>query len=207
MIIKTFVNGPLSVNTYLVRKDSVTIAIDPGHDMSEVLLYLSEEGVNLDLILLTHGHIDHVAGVATLKEAFPDAPVWIHKGDVGMAKDLPMQSRMLGMATVPSFEIDRILDKEDKLEFNGVEFELIYISGHSEGSICYRFDEHIFSGDTLFNFSVGRTDLMGSTTHQELIGNIKKKLYDPFEESYLVYPGHGPATTIGFEKSNNIMVR
>lgn len=207
MKVETFPNGPLSVNSYLLYKNRVAVVIDPGHDLAGLINRCKSINLEVQAVLLTHGHLDHIAGVAQVLEKYPKCSVKIDRNDLEMAGALKMQAQMLMMDCPDGFEIDDVLDTPCKLNTELGEFEVVRISGHSSGSVCFIIDNMIFSGDTLFNFAVGRTDLLGSTSNKELIENINNKLIKKFGDTTRVFPGHGPETTIGFEKMNNIMLK
>lgn len=207
MKVEVFPNGPLSVNSYLLYKNRFAVIIDPGHDLKVLLDRCSSMNLEVKAVLLTHGHLDHIAGVAQVLRIYPKCSVKIDRNDLEMACAIEMQSQMLMMDCPDSFEIDEVLDSPCRLDTEIGEIDVVRISGHSSGSVCYIIDNTIFSGDTLFNFAVGRTDLLGSTSNRELIENINNKLIKKFSDTTRVFPGHGPETTIGFEKENNIMLK
>lgn len=206
MNVETFENGPLRVNTYLITNSNSAVVVDPGEDIEDLLKKIEDNSLKIEGILLTHGHIDHVFSVEFLKEK-SGAPVYLNRKDAEMASNLEYQSRLLGMNYTRDFGVDIYVEDGESLSIAGMEIECCLISGHTQGSVCYYVDGSVFTGDTLFNYTVGRTDLLGSTTHSELIQNIRTKLFNKFDDAVVVYPGHGPSSTIGFEKKNNIMFR
>jgi glyoxylase-like metal-dependent hydrolase (beta-lactamase superfamily II) len=198
---------PFAENTYIVwrpgRADA--LVIDPGFEPEPVLEKLRDEGLTVRLILNTHGHVDHIAGNAALKEAFPDAPLVIGAGDAPMLTD-PMRnlSGLSGVA-ITSPPADRLVRDGDVLEAAGVRLEVLDIPGHSPGHVVYLVREEsppvVFGGDVLFRGSIGRTDFPGGDLGQ-LLGGIRAKLW-PLPEDTVVYPGHGPATAVGHERRTN----
>ena len=198
---------PFAENTYVVwrpgRADA--LVIDPGFEPEPVLDKLRDEGLTPAVILNTHGHVDHIAGNAALKEAFPDAPLVIGAGDAVMLTD-PMRnlSGLSGMA-ITSPPADRLVTEGDVVEAAGLRLEVLDIPGHSPGHVVYLLrDEEppvVFGGDVLFRGSIGRTDFPGGDLRQ-LLGGIRAKLW-PLPEATVVYPGHGPATAVGHERRTN----
>ncbi len=204
--VTAYENGPLRVNTYLVSEDTAGVIIDPGSALSELIELLDETGLRIEAILLTHGHLDHVAGAAEIKKR-TGAPVMMHADDVAMTRDLAFQSRYLMMKEPDPFTVDRIVEDGDVLDLLQTGIECIRIGGHSSGSLCYLIDTMLFSGDTLFNYTVGRTDLLGGTSQDEVQGSRQGELLERLEDSGEVYQGHGTATTNGFEKQHNIRLQ
>jgi hydroxyacylglutathione hydrolase len=198
---------PFAENTYVVwrpgRADAVVI--DPGFEPEPVLAKLRDEGLTPAVILNTHGHVDHIAGNAALKEAFPDAPLVIGAGDAAMLTD-PMRnlSGLSGMA-ITSPPADRLVTEGDVVEAAGLRLEVLDIPGHSPGHVVYLLrDEEppvVFGGDVLFRGSIGRTDLPGGN-HQQLIASITDKLL-PLGDDVAFICGHGPTSTIGQERATN----
>jgi glyoxylase-like metal-dependent hydrolase (beta-lactamase superfamily II) len=169
--------------------------------------FLKERNLEPEALILTHGHGDHIAGVEPLRENFEKIKVCIHKDDAEMLIDSSRNfSSFLGKK-IEASPADIILEDEGKIEFAGLKFTIIHTPGHTPGGIClYNSDEKIlFSGDTLFAGSVGRTDFSGYDERQsmkQLIEGIKNKLL-VLPDDTKVLPGHGPASTIGQEKLNN----
>jgi glyoxylase-like metal-dependent hydrolase (beta-lactamase superfamily II) len=197
---------PFAENTYIVwrpgRADAVVI--DPGFEPEPVLEHLADEGLTAALILNTHGHVDHIAGNADLKRAFPAAPLVIGAGDAAMLTD-PMRN-LSGLAgeSIVSPPADRLVGEDDVVEAVGLRLEVLDIPGHSPGHVVYVLrgaPPVVFGGDVLFRGSIGRTDFPGGDLGQ-LIGGIRAKLW-PLPDETVVYPGHGPATTVGHERRTN----
>jgi hydroxyacylglutathione hydrolase len=205
----TIVSEPFAENSYIVglpdRKD--VFIVDPGFDPKAILQYLEDEGLTLSAIVNTHGHVDHIAGNRALKRAFPDAPLIIGIGDVPMLTDaFENMSAQFGLP-VTSPAADRTVREGDQLELAGLEWEVFEIPGHSPGHVVYlwRGQPHVvLGGDVLFRGSVGRTDLPGGS-FELLRSGIESKLW-PLPDETVVYPGHGPVTTIGHEKRTNPFV-
>jgi glyoxylase-like metal-dependent hydrolase (beta-lactamase superfamily II) len=156
------------------------------------------------LILNTHGHVDHIAGNAALKRAFPDAPLLIGAGDAAMLTDPMLNLSGLSGVAVTSPPADRLLVEGDVVEAAGLRLEVLDIPGHSPGHIVFVLRDEppvVFGGDVLFRGSIGRTDFPGGDLDQ-LLGGIRAKLW-PLPAATVVYPGHGPATTVGHERRTN----
>jgi glyoxylase-like metal-dependent hydrolase (beta-lactamase superfamily II) len=204
--LQTIVSAPFDENSYVIglpnRKDAVVV--DPGFQPELILEYLNDESLTPVAILNTHGHVDHIAGNTAIKQAFPDLPILIGHGDADMLTDADLNlSGPYGMPIV-SPPADRTLHDGDKLELAGLELEVLEIPGHSPGHVVFvwRGDPIVvIGGDVLFRGSIGRTDFPGGS-YDRLKSGIHAKLW-PLPDNTVVYPGHGPATTIGHEKRTN----
>ncbi|MCC6544686.1 MAG: MBL fold metallo-hydrolase [Nitrospirae bacterium] len=203
MILETLAVGPFQSNVFILGDEETreAVVIDPGDDVQDILETLKKYSLNLGKILLTHGHIDHVSGVKSLKEA-TGATVFLHKGDIFLYEQLPTQASFFGITADEIVQIDKILEDGMEIGEGCLKCSVIHTPGHTPGSVSFYFPEGVvFTGDTLFRWSIGRTDLWGSS-HEELMSSIKDKLFK-LDETTRVYPGHGPATTIGSEKRDN----
>ncbi len=204
--VRTVVSMPFDENTYVVwlegRSDAVVI--DPGLEPEAVRETLAELHLRPALILNTHGHADHIAGNAALKEEFPDVPLIIGAGDASMLTDpYANLSASFGMA-LTSPAADRTVAEGDVLQAAGMKLEVLEIPGHSPGHVVFIYRAqpvHVFGGDVLFRGSIGRTDFPGGSLEQ-LLGGIRNKLF-PLPADTVVYPGHGPVTTVGQEMRTN----
>ncbi len=201
MKIQTFINGPFSVNTFLLESGNSAVVIDPGHELTELLKHLSLKNLTVSHILITHGHIDHVAGISIIKQLFPNAISMMNLRDNELVKHIKIQTRMLGLPESGQITIDQNLPDSGFIEAGEFNFELFLVPGHSKGSICFKTENNLFTGDTLFAGAVGRSDLFGGS-HSELIRNIKDKLFTLADDT-IIYPGHGDFSTIIEEKLNN----
>lgn len=214
MVIKKINVGPLAVCCYIVNGNvsEEAIIIDPGADAEIIINFIKESQLNPKLIVLTHGHGDHIGANAELKMAFPDIQICIHENDQNMLpypiKNLSILAAFYGGATVRSPSADRLLKDGDTITLDKYIFEIIHTPGHTLGGICLysRKQENeqapvLFSGDTLFKEGIGRTDFPGCSK-KDLIQAIKERLF-VLDEKTLVYPGHGPSTTIKEEKKHN----
>ena len=192
---------PIGTNCYVVRAErgaSDAVVIDPGSSAAELRLELARAGARCAAILITHGHFDHVGGVADLAEG-TGAPVYMPAGE----RELLERYRDFapaGMAGRP-YTPDVLLEGDETLELAGVSFETVKIPGHSPAHVAYYADGALFSGDLLFANSVGRTDLPGADW-DTLLDSVRT-LTDRFPADTAVYPGHGPQTTLGAELARN----
>jgi glyoxylase-like metal-dependent hydrolase (beta-lactamase superfamily II) len=201
MIIHTLILGPMQANGYLLECEEThsAIMIDPGDDADEILSILEERKLNLELIVNTHGHIDHISANDDLKKK-TSAKLFIHRLDADMIvnphKNL---SSFIGRA-ISSPPPDIVLEDGDNLEAGTINLKVIHTPGHSPGSICLLADSDIFTGDLLFAGSIGRYDFPGSS-YEQIMNSLKKIM--EFNDDLIVYPGHGPVTTIREERDTN----
>ena len=201
MIINTFTAGPIDANNYLLTDNDEAVLIDCSEVKPEVLSAL--EGKKLKFILLTHGHFDHVLGVNEMREK-TGAKVLINKEDVVCMNESADIMRTFGVQGVETPKADDFLNDGDTLKFGNTEIKVIATPGHTQGCVCYLIDGKLFSGDTLFKESVGRCDLPGGN-FQKLSDSVKNRLFT-LDDNTIVYPGHGPETTIGYEKKYNEII-
>ncbi len=204
--IHPLVVGPFSVNCYLVHPEDepVTAIIDPGGDEALILAEIQKLGLEPALILLTHGHIDHLLGVPALKSHFK-IPVLANENEREFFSNLNLQSHLLGIPNPPKVTVDRWVCEPEEIALGSSHLKVIDTPGHTPGSCSYAGSQEVFVGDTLFARSVGRTDLPGGN-YSALIRSIKTKLF-VLPDDFDVLPGHGPKTTIGNEKQSNPFVR
>jgi len=206
--IQTIVSMPFAENTYVVwkPKSSEAVVIDPGTEPEAILEFLRERELTVAAILNTHGHADHIAGNADLKAAFPNAPLIIGSGEAELLTNPQLNvSRSFGF-DVTSPPADQLVREGDTLSFAGLTLDILEIPGHSPGHVVFvvRDEQTVFGGDVLFRGSIGRTDFPGGS-FSILAEGIRGKLYKlPMET--VVYPGHGPVTTIGHESETNPFV-
>jgi glyoxylase-like metal-dependent hydrolase (beta-lactamase superfamily II) len=206
MLINTVVLGDFQTNCYCVRPDEKTrkcLVIDPGLDPAALLQYLQTERLEPAVIALTHGHVDHIAGVEAMREHWPKAKTAIHKEDADMLGDPVKNLSMMAGCMVMARPAEILWDREQDLTLAGMPFSLLHTPGHTPGGICmYSAAEGLaFVGDTLFAGGIGRTDFARSD-YAQLIESIQNKLLT-LPENTKIYPGHGPATTIRSEKRFN----
>jgi len=206
MKIDRLILGAYQTNCYILRKneaDRDCLIIDTGLEAGELVDFLQRHKLNPVAVVLTHGHADHTTGVAVLRENHPDIKVYIHKLDAEMLMET--DSNMFAFAKQPfsTEPADFSLEEGDVIEQAGIKLKVLHTPGHTPGGISlYSKDKGlVFSGDTLFAESVGRTDMPGGSAAQ-LIKSIKEKLCVLPDET-VVCPGHGPTTTIANEKAHN----
>lgn len=205
--IETVESRPFAENSYVVWRDGGTEAfvIDPGFEPDLIREVLADHGLTLAAIVLTHGHVDHIAGNADLKGDFPDAPIVIGAGDAPMLTDPDRNlSGPFGLA-ITSPPADRLVKEGDTLSVAGIDLEVFDLPGHSPGHVVYLIRETkpitVLGGDVLFRGGVGRTDFPGGS-FDELKRHVERVLW-PLPPDTVVYPGHGPVTTTGHEKRTN----
>jgi glyoxylase-like metal-dependent hydrolase (beta-lactamase superfamily II) len=206
MKIDCLILGAYQTNCYILRESKAAkdcLIIDTGLDADELVDFLQRHNLNPVAVVLTHGHVDHVTGLVALRGRFPLIKVYIHKLDAGMLTGEKDNLSSIAGVSFSSEPADFPLEEGDVIEQANIKLEVLHTPGHTQGGIClYSKDEGIiFVGDTLFADSVGRTDMPGGNGTQ-LIKSIKQKLCTLPDET-IVYPGHGPQTTISQEKENN----
>jgi hydroxyacylglutathione hydrolase len=207
MVIDRIVVGPIQCNCYIVADESSGKAylIDPGAESSELISYVQKTQWELQAILITHCHIDHIGGINTVT-AQRSVPVLLHPADEFLYNDVTMQARLFGVtpsylhASQPSPR-PGALGEELSFEFGSSKLSVLHTPGHTPGSVCFHAEDAVFTGDTLFQASIGRTDLWGGS-FQQIINSIKTKLLT-MSDTVRVFPGHGEQTTIGEERRNN----
>ncbi|MBO8129123.1 MAG: MBL fold metallo-hydrolase [Peptococcaceae bacterium] len=202
MLLEVLPVGALQANCYIIGCDKTKQAfiIDPGDEPEKILAAVRSLGVTVAGILLTHGHADHIGAASAVKKSL-NCPVYIHPEDSAMLTDSKLNlSSFLGRDTVLEAP-DHTLTDGQGLHAGEMELTVAHTPGHTAGGVCFIANGVIFSGDTLFAGSIGRTDLPGGEM-ETLIASIKNKLLVLPDETR-VYPGHGPLTTIGEEKRNN----
>ena len=206
MEIRTFVVGPLQSNSYLVVDEETQRAavIDPGMESEPVLDAVRRQGLQVDAVILTHGHFDHVFSSQLFKSA-TGAQVLMHAADLPLLRDMPETARLFGFKAEVPPEPDRLVRDGDRIQIGGLTFTVLETPGHTPGSISLMLDDVVFVGDALFAGSVGRTDLQGGSL-DTLLRSIHGKLLT-LPDRTVVYSGHGPATSIGVERRSNPFLR
>ena len=202
MKIETITVGPLGVNCYIVE-DPVSkegMVIDPGDDASAILDYIQRENIQVKYIVNTHGHADHIGANSELQKV-TKAKLCLHEADALMLSDPKKNLSVFWGQSVTSPPADQFLQDGEFLSLGSQQLKVLHTAGHSPGGICLAGDKILFSGDSLFAESIGRCDFPGGNMEQ-LVQNIKQKLL-PLPGDTVVYPGHGPATKIGWERQHN----
>lgn len=201
MILKKLVLGQLATNCYIAGCESTGkgMIVDPADEAGQILKVVQELGLEIKVIVLTHGHPDHIAALKKVKET-TGAEIAIHTDGAES-----LQQQYLGVAFGLAYEKppppDRLLKETDKITIGELDFQVMHTPGHSPGSICLLGDGVLFSGDTLFNHGIGRYDLPGGD-YSQLMNSLRTRLMALPDET-IVYAGHGPDTTIGFERQSN----
>ncbi len=202
--VHTLVVGRLQTNCYILASKAEAIVVDPGDEAPRILNYLNDLRAKVKTIVATHTHFDHVLGVSQLKTE-TNAPFLIHKDDLEILESMQERVRMfLNLKVPPPPKADNFLREGDTLEFGDETLSIIHTPGHSPGSISLAGRGYVFTGDALFNQSIGRTDLPGGNS-ETLLNSIRTKLFGLSDET-MVYPGHGLETSIGDEKLANPFV-
>ncbi len=207
MIIERLEVGPFASNCYIVGDESTKegMIIDPGAEANRILSRVKDLGLSIKYIVLTHAHIDHVGAVKEVKDE-TGAELAIHADDekylqVGPSPEVAVFFSNMSPPPPP----DILLKGGDSVDIGNLHFLVLHTPGHSLGCICLLYNDIVFSGDTLFNFGIGRTDFPGGSYNQ-LLNSIHTKLMI-LPDNTVVYPGHGPQTTIGMERRGNPFLR
>jgi len=206
IIVESQAVGPFFKNGFVVAcpRTREGVLIDPGDEVDSLLEYATRQQIKLSRILLTHAHVDHVTGVGAAKRAL-NVPVYLHRDDLFLYDDAVEHGRMFGLHVERQPPIDRFYEPGETIRFGDLVVEPHHTPGHCPGGVCLAVkttdDTHLFVGDTLFAGSIGRTDLPGGDL-PTLLRSIRGVLF-PFGDAAIVYPGHGPTTTIGEERRTN----
>ncbi len=202
MILKVLVVGPIQSNCYILARERTRQAavIDPGGDVDKILMALAKDRLSCVYIINTHGHFDHAAENKRLKEV-TGAQLVIHRADAPMIIHQARSSGMWGMQVDNSPPPDRYVEEGEEIAFGDISLKVLHTPGHSEGGISLVTDKMAFVGDTLFAGSIGRTDFPGGD-YEGLLRNVREKIFSLGDE-VVIYPGHGPKTTVGRERRTN----
>jgi glyoxylase-like metal-dependent hydrolase (beta-lactamase superfamily II) len=209
MILESAAVGPFFKNGYVVgcERTRQAVFIDPGDEVDQLLAFVAAEQLQVMHLLLTHGHVDHVSGVAEARRVLR-APVHLHKDDLFLYQNAVRTGMMFGLTVEEPPPVDRFYDGEGPILFGDYQVRVRHTPGHCPGGVCLALSKqgdaappHLFVGDTLFAGSIGRTDLPGGD-YQTLLKAITEVLF-AFPDDSIVYSGHGPQTTIGREKQTN----
>ena len=207
MKILHFVTGPIQVNTYLVYDEDSKkgFIVDPGGYEARLTKEANSNGIDVEYIILTHGHADHFGGVDRFKIDFPNAKLLANKLEEEMLSDNEMNCSYELFGKAFDFKVDKWVSDFETLKIGNMELFFIETPGHTPGGMCIQVDNHLFSGDTLFRYSVGRTDFPGGSW-PKLEKSIREKLFT-LPDDTVVLPGHMSFTSIGDEKKGNPFVR
>lgn len=199
MIIKKLITGPLGINTYIIVDGGEAAVVDAGGNGEEILSCIDQTGAQLKYLLLTHGHFDHIGAAKFLQDA--GAKVVIGAGDENMLKSNSENMGKYFGAKVEALDADVIVGDGDEIVLGSKKIKVIATPGHTPGGVSYFVENVLFSGDTLFALSVGRSDFKGGNT-EALLRSIREKLFVLPEETK-VFPGHNEETDILSEKKYN----
>ncbi|HEX7797130.1 MAG TPA: MBL fold metallo-hydrolase [Vicinamibacterales bacterium] len=206
IIVESQAVGPFFKNGFVVAcpRTREGVLIDPGDEVDSLLEYATRQQIKLSRILLTHAHVDHVTGVGAAKRAL-NVPVYLHRDDLFLYDDAVEHGRLFGLHVERQPPIDHFYEPGEIIRFGDLTAEPHHTPGHCPGGVCLAVKTtdatHLFVGDTLFAGSIGRTDLPGGDL-PTLLQSIRGVLF-PFGDAAIVYPGHGPTTTIGEERRTN----
>jgi hydroxyacylglutathione hydrolase len=204
MIHRIFPVGPLQCNCSVIGDEQTheAMVIDPGDQIDNILAILKQETLKLTQIVITHAHIDHVGGAMKLKAA-TGAPILMNRDDQALLKMLDVQAGWIGMKPPGTVLVDESVADGSILNIGAMPMKVIHTPGHTEGSICLYMPDHkmLLAGDTLFAGSIGRTDLPGGS-FDKIMRSIHTRVL-ALPDDTTVFPGHGPATTIGEERESN----
>jgi hydroxyacylglutathione hydrolase len=203
VILKMLVVGPLQVNCYILgcERTKQAAVIDPGGDVDKILMTLAKDELRLVYIINTHGHFDHTGGNKALKDA-TGAKLLIHRADAPHITRQSVSAAAMGLRGLEdSPPPDRLLEDGDVITFGDISLKVLHTPGHSAGGISLATDGMVFVGDALFAGSIGRTDFPGGD-YEGLIEGVRNKIFT-LGDDVVVFPGHGPQTTVGQEKQYN----
>lgn len=209
LTIASFPVGMLQCNCSIIAcsETKEALIVDPGGDAPRILDYLKEHDLKARYLLHTHAHFDHIGATREVKAA-TGAQILLHPGDRFLYDNVQMQGQMFGMKLEPTVPVDQNLEDEMTLNFGNHKSITLHTPGHTPGSACFYLSDggsFLFAGDTLFEGSIGRTDLWGGS-YPDIIRSIKERLLT-LDDSTTVYTGHGPQTTIWQEKKHNPFLR
>lgn len=201
MHIETFVSA-FGQNTYLCTHEGKAFVIDPGADARKIKDYLKEHGLDLVGVLLTHGHYDHTYTLNDILD-IKSVPVFIHEAEEDFLYDESLNLSMHAPRTVIAQQTTEVktLKDNDIIDIAGVEISVVHTPGHTRGSVCFAVENVLFTGDLVFEGAIGRTDL--PTGDYDVISKSLLALVERFNDDTVLYPGHGPVTTLGKEKKGN----
>lgn len=206
LIVKRVVVGPLDTNSYVIFNSETGegIIVDAGGDPHKILSVVARHDVEITGIYLTHGHFDHVLAIDDLRKDL-NCRFYIHEKDKEILFQAPLDAEsFLGLFIPKPPPPDGLIEEGDLIDIGGLKLRVLHTPGHTPGSICFVADGYIFTGDTLFAGSIGRTDLVGGD-FGSLIDSILNKIFT-LPDDYVVYPGHGPSTVLRVEKLTNPFV-
>ena len=202
LYIKTIVTGPFQENSYLLidKLSKKCVLIDPGDEAQKIINFINEKNIIPIAIINTHAHLDHIGAISEIKAEY-SIPFYLHTEEKPILDSYLISCRMFGMKPMESPSVDEWLNASGELLIGPFKFLIIETPGHTPGGCSFLIDDIIFVGDTLFQGSIGRTDLPGGD--RKILDKSLIKLINKLNPKTTVYSGHGPSTSIGFEKINN----
>ena len=202
LYIKTIVTGPFQENSYLLidKLSNKCVLVDPGDEAQKIINYINEKHILPIAIINTHAHLDHIGAISEIKAEY-SIPFYLHIEEKPILDSYLVSCRMFGIKPGESPSVDEWLDSSAELLIGPFKFLIIETPGHTPGGCSYLIDDALFVGDTLFQGSIGRTDLPGGD--RKILDKSLIKLINKLNSKTAVYSGHGPSTTIGFEKTSN----
>ncbi|MBQ2645330.1 MBL fold metallo-hydrolase [bacterium] len=210
--IKLFVVNPIHTNCWVLidEESKDAIIIDLGGEYKKISEYIAEQNANLKFVLCTHGHFDHILGIFEMQIANPEIPVYLNKKDENIALNINSVMEQLGIRGIDKQDkkikiTDFIDENTNNLYIGKNKIQIIETPGHTQGGVCFKINNYLFSGDSLFCREIGRCDLPGSN-YEMLIQSLKNKI-SILPEGTIVYPGHGPSTTIKEENLYNMYLQ
>lgn len=208
MNVRTFAGGDFQENGYVVvcGDSGATVVVDPGASADRMAEAITSEGLDLQAILLTHAHLDHIEGVHLIRELDAELPIWLHPADRGWYDGIQQQAAMFGLRAVPQPPPDHEFVPGESFHFGACRFDVRFAPGHAPGHIILVAPEHDLAlvGDVIFQGSIGRTDLPGGD-FRTLMTSIREQVMTLPDETVL-HTGHGPSTTVGQEREFNPFV-
>ena len=206
MILKTFIEPPIENNNYVIIDEETRkgALIDCSHFDEKILEFLEEQNAELEYILLTHGHFDHIAGIVEFLSSgklSKKPKIYLHKDDLKQIEKSNQYMSLFGLPDIQIPVIDKYVEEGEIIKLGNLNIKVLHTPGHTQGGVCYSVDDILFSGDTIFKESVGRCDLDGGDFLQ-IVESIKNKIFT-LPENTVIYSGHGSSTTVGWEKVHN----
>ena len=203
MKLEYLVVRPLSVNCFIISDNKCdAVVVDPGGDGDAIIDFITKQKLKPLMIINTHGHFDHIGAVAQLKNKY-NIPFMMHGDDEFLLELSSETSQMFGLGEIEVPALDEKVQDGDVLDAGEMKFRIIHTPGHSPGGICIDIEgfDSVITGDTLFQESIGRSDFPYAN-HAKLLDSIRTKIFT-LDENRVLYPGHGPSTTVGHEKRHN----
>lgn len=204
MKVQLFVENAIQTNCWVVidEDSKEAIIIDLGGGYRDIKKYIDNQNAKLKFVICTHGHFDHIMGIPEMQQTEPNIPVYMSKKDENMTSEINKMLQMFGIpGNYPPVKVSEFIDENSKLSIGSHNIEIIETPGHTQGGLCFKIGNLLFSGDSLFNKEIGRCDLPGGNFNS-LISALKTKIITLPEDTE-VFPGHGSTTTIKEEKLKN----